>query len=157
MSPERKKKEMHSWSKHAVTLLALILMPAAASAATPNLAPGLWQVTSKSEMVGMPVNMPAQTTKVCLTAAQLAEPWKQFEAAAKQQGCTIGDMSVDAHSAHWKLKCKGSGGMSGSGSSQFADAHHFKGKTTLQMTDSGQTMHMTFTNEGHWLSGSCGK
>jgi hypothetical protein len=150
------KTDMHSRSKRAIALLALILVPAAAFAATPSLAPGLWQVTSKSAMVGMPVNMPARTTKVCLTAAQLAEPWKQFEAAAKQQGCTISDMSVDAHSAHWKLKCKGSDGMSGSGSSQFADAHQFKGRTTLRMTESGQTMHMVFTNEGHWLSASCG-
>lgn len=144
---------MESLKMYAAAIM--VLMPTGAFGATPKLAPGLWQVTSKTEMVGMPLQMPAQTMKTCLKADQLAQPWKQFQ--SEGQHCQFSELGVTAHSAHWKMQCTSTeGNMTGSGNSEFVDPHHFHGVVHMEMKASGTTMRMKIENRGHWIAASCG-
>jgi hypothetical protein len=49
----------------------MLLVAASAQSATPNMKEGLWEVTVKMDMPGMPGNMPAQTTQRCVTAKDM--------------------------------------------------------------------------------------
>lgn len=134
---------------------ALVLLPVVAVGATPKLAPGLWEMTSKTEMVGVPFQVPSRTYKTCLKAAQLAHPWQQLQSSPKQH-CSFSDVKMQGHSVSWKIRCNGAdGNMSGSGSSEFADPHHFHGITYIKMRTSGETMRMKVDTVGRWVASSC--
>jgi hypothetical protein len=148
----RRSELMQTLKKCAATIM--VLMPATALGATPKLAPGLWEVTSKTEMVGMAMQMPAHTMKTCLKADELAQPWKQFQSAG--QDCSFSDMEMNAHSAHWKMRCSSAeGNITGSGSSEFVDPHHFHGMAHMEMKANGTTMQMKIENKGRWVAASC--
>jgi hypothetical protein len=69
-----------------------------------------WEVTSQMSMEGMPMNMPAQTMKVCT-----AKEWKEPPVAAdERRKCKNTDFKKDGAKITWKTFCE-SPDMTGDG------------------------------------------
>ncbi len=69
-----------------------------------NMKEGKWEVTTKMEMQGMPMNMPPVTNTQCLTK-------KDFIPQSSQAGqeCKITDQKISKNTVTWTVKCKGQG------------------------------------------------
>jgi len=93
-------------------LLAALASPRPLGAAdpAPAAAPGdLWETTSQMTIPGMPMQMPAQKSKVCTP-----KEWKEPPAAADaQRKCVNSDFKVVGVKATWKVACEGPPSMTG--------------------------------------------
>jgi hypothetical protein len=89
---------MVALSRFATVTVLLLLAPASFAAGAA--AGDLWQVTSKMSMVGMPMGMPAQVSKVCA-----AKTWTQPPGGTRG-GCTRSDYKVEGTTATWTEKCE---------------------------------------------------
>ena len=79
--------------------------------AGPNLNPGKWEITTKTEMVGMSMNMPLQTHTQCLKEGDLIPQSKEAN-----QECQVSDVKVSGDTVSWKTICSGKNGqMEGTG------------------------------------------
>ena len=79
--------------------------------AGPNLNPGKWEITTQTEMVGMPMKVPPQTHTQCVSEEDLVP---QSEGASKE--CQVSDIEVSGDTISWKIVCSGQGGaMEGTG------------------------------------------
>ncbi len=64
---------------------------------------GPWEITTKAEMKGMPVQMPATRMKQCMTKKDMApKPQKQ----PKGQECTTKDQKVSDNTLTYTMNCK---------------------------------------------------
>lgn len=77
---------------------------------------GLWEMTTETEMVGMPgMKMPPQTHRQCLTQEDMVP---QSEEASKE--CRLMDMHQNGNTVVWKIVCSGENGeMEGSGKTTY--------------------------------------
>jgi hypothetical protein len=90
-------------------LLAIALLPTVAFAAGPAKA-GKWEVTSQTEMTGMPTKMPPHTSTYCLTKEEAENPEKLAPEQQRRNGdCKRTDFKVDGHTVTWKVTCEKSG------------------------------------------------
>ena len=73
-----------------------------------NMQEGKWEITTKTEMVGMSMSMPPMTRTQCLTKKDLVPQ-------DSQQGseCKITDTKVVGNTVTWTIKCHGHGGGGG--------------------------------------------
>ncbi len=80
--------------------------------AEPNINPGLWEITTETEMVGMPgMKVPPQTHTQCLSKEDLVPQSKE---ASKE--CQITDIHQSDNTISWKIICSGkNGSMEGTG------------------------------------------
>ena len=80
--------------------------------AEPNINPGLWEITTETEMVGMPgMKVPPQTHTQCLSKEDLVPQSKE---ASKE--CQITDVHQSDNKVSWKIICSGkNGSMEGTG------------------------------------------
>lgn len=91
-----------------VFVLALSLGTAFAG---PNLNPGKWEITTQTEMAGMPGMIPPVTHTQCLTGEALVP---QSDEASKE--CKISDIKQIGDAITWKIVCSGKNGeMEGTG------------------------------------------
>ena len=68
--------------------------------AEPNMKEGKWQVHSKMEMVGMPMQIPAQTFTYCLTKEDMVPRQENPD-----QSCKMLDSGVKGNSVTWRMEC----------------------------------------------------
>lgn len=132
--------------------LALSLTLAAAFAATayagkpaklPDMMnPGLWDMTVQMQMAGVPMQMPSQHYKHCITQADLDKnhgiPKPQN---TKDMSCKITNFSRSGDTINYSMECKGKNGdmqMQGTTTFDSRDAYH-------------GTMHMTGQAEGRQM------
>ena len=94
------------------TLLVLGMAAVTAADAPPAREKGdMWEVTSQMSMEGMPMAMPAQTTKVCAP-----KDWKEPPAPAdEQRKCKNSDFKTSGSTVSWKVTCAGPPAMTGDG------------------------------------------
>ncbi len=93
-----------------------------------NMHEGLWEITSRMEMPGMPMQMPARKHTQCLTKKNMLKtmvPKEQDE----EQECKITDQKIKGDTVKWVMKCSGK------------DAMEVKGETTYH----GDTFDGTIT------------
>jgi len=86
-------------------------LPCAAEGPTVN--PGEWQITAKTEMTGMPMQMPAQTVtySVCMTPDRPVPTGPD-----QQKECKLLDVKAEGDAVSWAIECNGAQGqMKGSG------------------------------------------
>ena len=113
----------------------------------PDMREGQWEITTKMEMVGMPMDMPPVTNTQCLTKKDLVP-----ENSQPGQDCTFPETKTTGNTVTWKIECKGQGGeMKGSGELTYS-GDSFKGTMELQMPQSN--MEMTGRMEGRRI-GDC--
>jgi len=107
-----------------------------ASAVEPNLKEGMWEMTFKNEIKGMPVQMPATTVKQCITRKD-AVPQQKPE---KNQECKITNTKVTGVDSEGKVTYKGNSS---------------EGITNTTVKQKGQApMYMTSRWSGKWI-GPC--
>jgi len=93
-----------------------------------NMHEGLWEITTRVEMQGMPMQMPARKHTQCLTKKNMLKtmvPKKQD----KEEECKITDTEISGNTVTWVMKCNGE------------DATEVTGKTTYH----GDTFEGTIT------------
>ena len=115
----------------------------------PALAQGsddLWEISSKMEMPGIPMSMPAQMMKVC--AAKSA---KDDEFIPKQGDCKVVDSKRTGNKLAYKMTCSTPEPSTVEGETHFGSGA-YDGKMRMTMTSSNQTMQMTYSGK---RIGSC--
>jgi hypothetical protein len=130
-----------------ISVVLLTSLSTSIAGSGPNMQEGKWEVTTRMEMPGMSMSMPAVTSTQCLTK-------KDFVPQGSQQGqeCKVTNTKVDGNTVTWTVKCSGQGGeMTGTGRMTYSGSS-FKGTIEMTMTQSNMKMisHMT----GHRI-GDC--
>ena len=115
---------MRNWIICTVALIVTLFLWTDVSVAGPNIKEGLWEITSKMEMEGMPFAMPATTHKKCLSSDDLV-PQKE----EKGQECKVKSRNVKGNTVTWDMDCTGRGGKMNS-----------KGEVTYEGTTMNGTM-----------------
>lgn len=108
----------------------------------------LWDVTSKMEIPGMPIAMPAQTHRVC------AEKGNDAGMVPKREGCTIADVKRAGNSVTYRMTCKdGRNDYTASGEST-ATQNGYQGKMRMAGKVEGEQMEMAMSYSGA-RAGNC--
>lgn len=84
-----------------------------------NLHEGLWEITTKMEMQGIPMQMPARKHTQCLTKKNMLKTMVPKEQ-DQDEACKITDQKISGNTVTWVMKCKGE------------DAMEMTGKTTYR-------------------------
>jgi hypothetical protein len=108
----------------------------------------LWEVTSQMSMQGMPMQMPAQTMKVCAAANSTEPPGSQND----ERGCVSSDYQRSADTVTWTSTCEGPPVRTGQGEITFADEDNYSGKIQYSSEDGNMVINLT----GHRI-GDCDK
>lgn len=114
-------------------LLGLAFLAVASAAfAEPNMRDGRWEITSRVEMEGMPMAMPATKYTQCITKKDMV-PQKP----EKNQDCKITNTKVSGDTVSWSMRCKSKEGTVDS-----------NGKITYKKETFDGTMHTTVNSPG---------
>ena len=109
----------------------------------------LWDITMKMDMPGMPMAMPAHTSRVCVAKGANDENYLP-----KQQGdCRNVESKRIGNKYTFKMICDGTNKMTGVGEITFADGA-YDGRMQMTGTMEGQPMNMNQTYTGKRV-GSC--
>jgi len=140
----------------ATSLLAAALFSAHVYAAAPNMKEGLWEITTKMEVPGMPAGIPPQVMQRCFTKKDLEDPRKTMAGRESQDSrCQVTDHKVQGNTATWNFACKGEDAMTGSGTATYGGTSYTStNKMTTQHGGQAQTMTMHYS--GRHL-GACKK
>jgi hypothetical protein len=87
-----------------------LLMPSGAGAV--DMQEGLWEITTKMDMPGMPAGMGETTTQHCFTGHEIEDPRNTLP---KDDQCAILETSTSANTVTWRVQCKGERPMTGTG------------------------------------------
>jgi hypothetical protein len=128
--------------KGLMLFLLLLAIPFMAHAGgTPNMEPGLWEITSETHMQGM--NMPPSTVTQCITNDDLVP--RPSSQPGQQQDCEITDVKVSGDTVTWRMRCTGEGGtVEGEGSITY-HGDRFEGSSTINIIDAGMSMQTQMT------------
>lgn len=129
-----------------------IAMAGAAAAQTPKSPqkPGKWQTKMEMDMPGMPMKMPAVTTEVCVTEADLADPQKSVPKGDPKSDCKVSAYKVSGNTVTWAMECP-SQKMKGTGEATYTGDSY----TSAMKMEMGEQK-MTMKVSGKWL-GTCTK
>ena len=72
------------------------------AAADPNVKEGLWEITAKMELPGMPMTMPAVTKTECLSKDKLIPKTGKVE---NCQECKISNVDIQGDTVKWHEEC----------------------------------------------------
>ncbi len=128
-----------------LAIVSLVALPLGSALAKPNLNPGKWEITTQTEMAGMPGMIPPVTHTQCLKADVLVPQKTSKE-------CKITDIKQDGDAISWKIVCSGKDGeMEGTGTVIY------KGDTmsgTMDLVIKGEGMRIKNTITGKRI-GNC--
>ena len=113
-----------------------------------DLKEGSWRIEMKTEIVGMPMQMPAMTFEQCLTKEAML-PAQQSQDGSE---CKVTEQRVKGNTVSWAVECpesKGSGTITYKGTS-------FNGRVDLEMRGQNGGMKMTNIMKGSYI-GPCDK
>jgi hypothetical protein len=138
-------------------LLAAVLASIPAHAAAPNMKEGLWEITMKMEMPGMPAGMKPQVVQQCVTKKDMDDPRKTTPGGAdpKDNRCQMSDYKMQGNTATWNMACKGENAMTGSGSITYSGTS-YSGTNKMTMMRGGKPQTMNMQYNGKYL-GDCKK
>lgn len=132
-------------SRTVVTLLCILTVPIAASAAQP-MRDGLWEIRSQVEMPGMPMKVPPTVVKHCYSKDEVRD---QKRVIARDKNCTVTDLKTSGNRVSWAMKCTGEQAATMTGETQFAGDSY---TSVMQMKSAGHAM---TTNVKARRVGSC--
>jgi len=152
----------------------LLLFTFTVHAAPLDIKPGLWEVSSKTDMSGSPIpaevlaQMPpdrreqmmamfknrkaaTHTIQTCITKDDLGRP---FKAQDEEAGCKSTIVTATPTKAEYKIQCSGSEAHSGVMKIEALSRESIRGSTIMQV-NSGKA---TVANEmsGRWVAANCG-
>ncbi len=97
-----------------------------------NLHEGLWEITTKMEVQGMPMKMPARKHTQCLTNKNMLKTMVPKEQA--QEECKITDQKISGNTLTWIMKCSGKDVMEVTGKTTY-HGDTFEGTITMISND----------------------
>ena len=97
-------------------ILVLVSLPTTILAAN-GIREGMWEITSRMEMPGMPMAMPPTTIKHCYTKADVKDQKKMI---ARDKNCTVTDLKSAGNKVSWKMVCTGKNAGKFSGETVFS-------------------------------------
>ena len=83
--------------------LVLILMAFTSAQADVDLHEGMWEITSKIEMSGVPVQIPDTTISQCISKEKIIPKTNK----KVNEHCTISEQKIEGNTVTWKMKCAG--------------------------------------------------
>ena len=101
----------------------------------------LWEVSTKMEMPGMPMAMPAQTNRVCLGKNR-----KDEEFVPKHGDCRMVDSKRVGNKFTYKMECAGNDPTTIDGAITFGN-NVYDGQMRITMKKTRDTMDMTLTGK----------
>jgi len=116
----------------AVTIIGVFLWGTFAFAEV-NLHEGLWEITTKMEMQGMPMKMPARKHTQCLTKKNMLKTMVPKEQDKKEE-CKITDQKISGNTVTWIMKCSGKDAMEMTGKTTY-HGDTFEGTITMISND----------------------
>ena len=127
-----------------------LLTPGLAVGAEVQMRPGLWEVTARMEMPGMPMEMPAMTHTQCLGKEDMVP--QQTE---PNQKCRMIENKVSGNTVSWVMECNSAeGNMKARGEVTY-QGDSFKGQVRMETNTPGQgTMEMVSHMTGRRI-GDC--
>jgi hypothetical protein len=128
--------------------LAVFFIFVSVSFSGPLLKEGLWEVTSKMEVPGMPIPMPPITVKQCLTSQNPVPNQSQ-----SGQECSIKNLKTKGNTVSWDGVCDSQQGKVKSSGKITYKGNSFNGVVMMDMPGQGQ-MKMTMTGR---RIGKCNK
>jgi hypothetical protein len=131
-------------------ILALASSPVAAD--VPTMQEGLWEITSKVDVSGLPESLPEHTVQQCLTQKDFEEG-KMHQPENHNYQCAVKDYKAVGNQASWSIVCSGDNPTTGSGSVTYSGTS-FAGVSKMKMGKQGEEMEMTQTFSGKRI-GAC--
>jgi len=116
----------------AVTIIGVFLWGTFAFAGV-NLHEGLWEITTKMEMQGMPMKMPARKHTQCLTKENMLKTMVPKEQTQEEE-CKITDTKIRGNTVTWVMKCSGEDAMEVTGKITY-HGDTFEGTITMISND----------------------
>lgn len=133
-----------------VPLVALVLflssLPAVAEGTDEQ-----WEITTKMEMKGMPMAMPAMTNQACLPKNRKSN--EDLIPKDKNSDCKMSDVKQSGNKMTFKMSCTGKQAMTGEGEIEH-NADNYRGKMHIVGNMEGQPVDMTQNFSGKRI-GSC--
>lgn len=96
----------------------------------PNMKDGLWEITTKVEIPGMPMEMPAMTHTQCITKENAVPDSSQPD-----QECKIIESHVNGDTVTWQMKCETPDGNAEATGEIVYSGDTFKGVIKMNMQD----------------------
>lgn len=129
-------------------LLVSSLIPSLALAAAGE----TWEVTSKTEMAGMPYAMPETVITVCQPKSGAPDPQQMMQ---DEGNCKVSDVKSSGNKVTWKVRCKGDGqDMKGGGEITHSKSS-YQGSMHMSGTADGEKVDMKATYRGKRLGQAC--
>ncbi len=99
-------------TKKLITVLLVLFTSASFAFADINMKEGEWEITTKMEMTGMPMQIPPQTNKQCITKQDMLPQNNKPE----NGDCKVKNMKTSGGTVSWVIECDSPNGKSsGSG------------------------------------------
>lgn len=133
--------------KQVLAVLVLVSLPAMSPAAA-GIREGLWEITSKMEMPGMPMEMPATTIKHCYTREDVKD---QKKVISTDKNCTVTDLKSSGNKVTWKMVCTGKNAGTFTGETVFSGDSY---NSVMKMQSAGKGGAMTIKAKGKRI-GNC--
>ncbi|MBK9442247.1 MAG: DUF3617 family protein [Comamonadaceae bacterium] len=133
------------------TLKATLIWAGACVSTLGFAAPGeYWELTSKMEMLGMPMAMPSTTMKVCVPIGGERDPKYSTD-----KNCVVSDVVNSGNKTSWKVRCNHDGEiMTGSGEMS-GTRDNAEGTMRMSGTSGGRKFDMTNTYKNKRIGGTC--
>jgi hypothetical protein len=87
-----------------VLIVLLLFVTAGISYADVNMEDGMWEITAKVEIPGMPMEMPGATFKQCLTSGNIIPNNRQ-----QNPDCKIIKSTIKGNTVTWEMQCVSDG------------------------------------------------
>jgi hypothetical protein len=101
----------------------------------------LWEISSKMEMQGMPMAMPAQVNRVCVGKNR-----KDEDLVPRQSNCRVVDSKRTGSKYTYRMECAGNDPMTMVGEMTFG-ANAYDGQMRMTMTKTNDTMNMAVSGK----------
>jgi uncharacterized protein DUF3617 len=141
---------MLRYGRRIAAIAAACVLAVSTNAGAIDMKEGLWEITTRMEMPGMPAGTGSHTVQHCVTKQDAEDPRRTLP---KDDRCTIGDYKTSGNTVTWTMQCRGETEMTGTGSMTYHGSS-YDGTTTMQMKHGGQTMAMTQQIAGRYI-GPC--
>ena len=139
----------------ALAIILALVWCGGVEAADLNMKDGLWEITTKTEMKGMPGNIPPTTMKQCMTKKDNV-PQQQQEK-NKNPNCKMVDNKISGNTVTWTMLCTEKDGTMESKGQMTYKGDAFDGTTVMTMKDkAGKSQQITSKMAGKRL-GPCDK
>ncbi len=115
----------------------VVLLGNGAVAGGVDMKDGLWEITTTTEMSGMPFQIPPMTFSQCITQQDLVP-----QNAETDSGCTRTENRISGNTVTWSIECKGEGVSSRGDGTITYHGDSFEGDMKMSMEEGVQMINL---------------